>query len=308
MLRREYDFDREIRVLELLKIRFGEPALQACEVMLRDILDSRRVDSVIRNDPSLQLQNESDRQSPPKIHARILSHLFWPPLHEETFFIPPQVANLQNAYSVRFQSLKHNRKLTWLHALGQVTVELDLEDRKIREEVQTWQASVIYAFQDPAETPVPLLPVSKTAIQLTEELEMPESLVTNALTFWVSKLVLHEVSPSTYEVLETLSPADLNKSDIAAAENAANASAAAPNAAIRSEEDLVREKLEVLWQFVVGMLTNQGSMKLEGIVMMLGMVVPGGIGVAVEELREFLDGRIKEGRLEVQGGSYKILN
>ena len=305
LLQKEYEFDREIRVLELLKLRFGEAALQACEVMLRDILDSRRVDTFIHKDRELDLNDDSA----PKLHTRILSHLFWPSLHSETFFIPPEVESLQSRYSTGFENLKQSRKLTWLHALGQVTVILDLEDRTVTEEVQTWQASVIYAFQ-PSPSEDPYTPISRTFDDLLEILQMTDSLLQNALTFWIGKLVLKQTStsPPTYTVLETLSdedgaqPGTTSAAIVAAAETAT--SAAAP--AVLSEHEVAQEKMEVYWQYVVGMLTNGGPMPLQQIVMMLKLTVPGGFPFGNEELKDYLEEGVKAGKLDFVGGIYKI--
>ena len=305
LLKKEYEFDREIRVLELLKLRFGEAALQACEVMLRDILDSRRVDTFIHKDRELDLNDESA----PELHTRILSHLFWPSLHSETFFIPPEVESLQSRYSTGFEALKQSRKLTWLHALGQVTVTLDLEDRTVTEEVQTWQASVIYAFQaSPSEDPS--IPTIRTFDDLLETLQMTESLLHNALTFWIGKLVLKQTStsPPTYTVLETLSDEDAahpgtTSAAIAAAAETAT-SAAAP--AVLSEHEVAQEKMEVYWQYVVGMLTNGGPMPLQQIVMMLKLTVPGGFPFGNEELKDYLEQEVRGGKLDFAGGVYRI--
>ena len=305
LLQKEYEFDREIRVLELLKLRFGEAALQACEVMLRDILDSRRVDTFIHKDRELDLNDDSA----PELHTRILSHLFWPSLHSETFFIPPEVESLQSRYSTGFENLKQSRKLTWLHALGQVTVILDLEDRTVTEEVQTWQASVIYAFQ-PSPSEDPSTPISRTFDDLLESLQMTDSLLQNALTFWIGKLVLKQTStsPPTYTVLETLSdedgaqPGTTSAAIVAAAETAT--SAAAP--AVLSEHEVAQEKMEVYWQYVVGMLTNGGPMPLQQIVMMLKLTVSGGFPFGNEELKDYLEEGVKAGKLDFVGGIYKI--
>lgn len=271
--------------------------------MLRDILDSRRVDMVIRNDQKLAADATSDLA--PEIHTKILSHLFWPSLHSETFFIPPEILSLQDRYSKGFEILKQSRKLTWLHALGQVTVDIDLDDRTVTEEVQTWQASIIYAFQNP-ESSAPT-PMAKTVQELMQNLEMDESLVRNALTFWVGKLVLEESASDTYRVLETLSDSEVGRDGTAQAAIAAAAeavtSAAAP--AVRTEE-VAQERMEVYWQYVTGMLTNQGPMPLQSIVMMLKMLVEGGFPFKNEELKEFLERRVQEGKLEVVGGNYKI--
>lgn len=305
LLQKEYEFDREIRVLELLKLRFGEAALQACEVMLRDILDSRRVDTFIHKDRELDLDDESA----PELHTKILSHLFWPSLHSETFFIPPEVESLQSRYSTGFESLKQSRKLTWLHALGQVTVTLDLEDRIVTEEVQTWQASVIYAFQ-PSPSEDSSIPITRTLDDLVETLQMTDSLLQNALTFWIGKLVLKQTStsPPTYTVLETLSDEDAahpgtTSAAIAAAAETAT-SAAAP--AVLSEHEVAQEKMEVYWQYVVGMLTNGGPMPLQQIVMMLKLTVPGGFPFGNEELKDYLEEGVKGGKLDFAGGVYRI--
>lgn len=306
LLQKEYEFDREIRVLELLKLRFGEAALQACEVMLRDILDSRRVDTFIHKDKELDLSDKST----PELHTRILSHLFWPSLHSETFFIPPEVESLQSRYSIGFESLKQSRKLTWLHALGQVTVTLDLEDRTVTEEVQTWQASVIYAFQ-PSLSEDASIPISRTFDELVETLQMTDSLLHNALTFWIGKLVLKQTStsPLAYTVLETLSDEDAahpgtTSAAIAAAAAETATSAAAP--AVLSEHEVAQEKMEVYCQYVVGMLTNGGPMPLQQIVMMLKLTVPGGFPFGNEELKDYLENGVKEGKLDFVGGIYRI--
>ena len=170
--------------------------------MLRDMTDSRRVDEAIRKD-----QKSVANKKSPEFHSRILSHIFWPSLNSESFSIPPEIESIQARYSSGFESLKKTRKLTWLQALGQVVVELDLEDRRVTEEVSTWQASVIYAFQtQPSNEDNRLTntPVTKTLDQLVKQLHMSESLVRNALTFWTSKLVLRESPPGTFSVLETL--------------------------------------------------------------------------------------------------------
>ncbi|TVY45003.1 Anaphase-promoting complex subunit [Lachnellula subtilissima] len=228
MLKYDGAFEREIKVLELLKVRFGEAPLQACEVMLKDIQDSGRVNGLIRKNQKLNVtpdeeaavsshraekQHRQTRRSggpglqeaveKPSINAKILSRLFWPQLQDDNFLVPSEIAALQKSYEEGFASLKASRKLTWLHALGQATVELELEDRTIVEEVHTWQATVIWAFQSDNETAP-----QHSVEQLVEHLEMEEPLVRSALKFWVNKLVLHEVSPSTFAVLETLNQED----------------------------------------------------------------------------------------------------
>lgn len=275
--------------------------------MLRDILDSRRVDTVIRNEQNLN-KNPSN-QHRPELHTKILSHLFWPSLHSESFFIPHEIASMQSRYAAGFESLKQSRKLTWLHALGQVTVSLDFIDRAITEEVQTWQASVIYAFQ---ESPDPSSsPITKTVQQLMHDLTMGEALVRNALAFWTGKLVLREIAPDAFQVLEMIPDEDADAGGVAQAAAAAAADAAiaeAPAPAVLAHEEASKEKMDVFWQYVMAMLTNQGPMPLQQIVTFLGVFVPGGFPFGNEVMKEFLDGMVEEGRLEMAGGNYKVVH
>lgn len=312
LLEKRTDFDQEMSVLELLKVRFGDNALQACEVMLRDIFDSRRVDAVIRNDQGLVPTLAQEEK--PDMHAKILSHFFWPDIQQLVFKVPEEVSTLQQQYATGFESLKPSRRLTWMNGLGQVTVELDLEDRVFVDEVATWQAAVIYAFQSSSGEVF-----TKTSSQLSEELQMPPSLVRSACLFWISKRILTETQRETYRVLEVLPTGETddttNNNKPAAVETetstnaAAAADAAAAAAAKESADAAAMEKMNLYWQFIVGMLTNQGAMPLQRIVMMLKIAVPGGFPFSNEELREFLAEVVAKGKLEiVSGGSYKIVS
>ncbi|KAI2965587.1 hypothetical protein CBS147323_5759 [Aspergillus niger] len=332
LLQKRADFDQEMSVLELLKVRFGDNALQACEVMLRDIFDSRRVDAVIRNDQGLSGKRKAaplpvtpdgrrapeDEEDMPELHAKILSHFFWPEIQGLEFNVPEEISSLQQRYAQGFGSLKQSRKLTWLNGLGQVTVELDLEDRVFMDEVTTWQATVIYAFNSESDEAV-----TKTTDELAGELGMSTALVRSACLFWVSKRILVETQRDTFRVLEVLpseegdasggepglpGAGDAEDQSAETAQAAAEADAAAAAAAKETAEAAAMEKMNLYWQFIVGMLTNQGAMPLQRIVMMLKIAVPGGFPYSNEELREFLAGMVSKGKLEIiSGGNYKIV-
>jgi anaphase-promoting complex subunit 2 len=163
------EYEKEIRLLELIKVRLGDDKLQACEVMLRDVLESKRINSTIRttiNVPTatllltpnhhssephtpdgLQPQTPQPRRpirptqhltptapstSPsagPTLNAQILSSFFWPQLRDDTFRVPAQIDALQREYESRFERIKGMRKLRWMNALGTGSITLDFEDR-----------------------------------------------------------------------------------------------------------------------------------------------------------------------------------
>jgi anaphase-promoting complex subunit 2 len=310
-------------VLELLKVRFGEAPLQACEVMLKDIQDSGRVNGVIRRNQKLDPSEEeiaAARANPemldenlnpegllkPSLHAKILSRLFWPQLNDEGYRVPDDIAKLQKRYEAGFESLKASRKLTWLQALGQATVELEFEDRTIVEEVHTWQATIIWAFQNEAAGPVGL---ARTVDELAQNLEMEETLVRSALKFWVNKLVLHEISPNTFAVLETLNQEDRERSNAQAAASAASGThdESLDDVGLAGNDGIGKEKMGMYWQFIQSMLTNSSSqMPLQQIAMMLKVLIVDGFPYSNEELQELLERKVVEGKLELVGGKYKL--
>jgi anaphase-promoting complex subunit 2 len=308
----------QIKVLELLKVRYGEPPLQACEVMLKDIQDSGRVNGVIRRNQNLDpsepeievaranISTTDGSMNPegilkPSLHAKILSRLFWPQLHDENYRVPAVIADLQKRYEQGFESLKASRKLTWLHALGQATVELEFADRTITEEVHTWQATVIWAFESDDSSDGPM---ERSVDELVEVLEMEDAMVRNALRFWVHKLVLQEVSKDVYTVLETLNQEDRARSTAQA--NVAT-SQSVEDASLMTNDGISTENMQMYWQFIQSMLTNSSSqMPLQQIAMMLKMMILGGFPYSNEELQEFLGAKVTSGELELVGGKYKL--
>lgn len=241
----------------------------------------------------------------PDIHAKIVSRLFWPTLHEEMYHVPTEIARLQDHYQHNFTELQPSRQLTWLPALGHAVVELHLDDRTFTDEVHTWQATVIWAFQTPADATT-IRAITHSVSDLVDQLEMDESLVRSALNFWVSKLILHETPKDTYGVLESLS--HLNSADRADAQAAAiEEEHAADEPALLGGEEQKEEKMMAYWQYVQGMLTNSAmSMPVAQIAMMLRMVVAEGFPYTDAELADFLTGAVERGELEVAGGKFKL--
>ncbi|EXJ72650.1 uncharacterized protein A1O5_03796 [Cladophialophora psammophila CBS 110553] len=323
LLKNKADFNQEIGMLEHLKIRFGDSALQGCEVMLRDVLDSKKVDKVIRKDLETQQGKKGrpvrQRDDSVQIHAKILSRLFWPPMPEQSFNLPSVVMEQQRNYEQGFGALKQSRKLTWINTIGQVEVELELEDRTYRDEVLPWQATVIYAFrEDPAG--IAEQPIKKTVAELASDLAMSPTLVRSACIFWASRRILAETSPNTFSVIERLPSGTHDDNDTLMSEGGlsanqptdsslAAAEAAALAAATREAEEAERrQKMAMYHRFIVSMLTNQGAMPLARISMMLSIVVPGGFPFSNEELKEFLASMVKEDVLEVgKSGVYKVV-
>jgi anaphase-promoting complex subunit 2 len=149
---------RQRRNIEILKIRFGEAALQVCEVMLKDMTDSKRIDGHV----------QSQRES--VVHPTIISRHFWPALESSDMVMPGQFQQyvlesdyqlpdinsdalfffwsfrLQEQYAREFNVFKPDKKLKWLPHLGTVHLNIELEDRTLNIEVPPLEAAFIELF------------------------------------------------------------------------------------------------------------------------------------------------------------------
>ncbi|KAL6919876.1 hypothetical protein ACHAPO_009381 [Fusarium lateritium] len=294
-------FLQETKVLSLLKKRFGESALQNCDVMMKDIQDSKRVDAVLGKN----IRQTSNDSGAPMYHSKILSRLFWPSLPKEPFTIPAPVTGMQKRYEQGFERLKTSRKLNWLDQLGSATVKLDFEDRSVELECKTYEAAVIYVFQD-ENNEGGSGPTQRTFDRIWQQLMIDEDLLGLALKFWVSKRVIRDIGNRTYMVLERLD--DVNETGESDSLNdSQDADGGQPSPRKPKIDSKEQERRTVYWQFIVGMLTNSApTMPLGQMLMMMKMLIPDGCSWTNEELQEFLAEKVADNKLELAGGKYRL--
>ncbi|KAL2199550.1 hypothetical protein P885DRAFT_29807 [Corynascus similis CBS 632.67] len=337
-------FEQELRVLELLKRHFGEASLQACDVMIRDVLDdSRKVNAVIsgRGGAATAAARRGGRISTTtattatsaatstggeedgmEYRARILSRLFWPGLEREHFLLPAVVVEQQQKYEAGYEGLKSRRKLTWLNQMGQARVEIELRDRTVTVDCSPVEATIVYAFQTADDCNLEEdagAVVQKSVEELYEQLQMDEDLITAALQFWVGKGVLRRVggaNSSTYAVAETLdeepdptvtaaTTIEPGAADDQPMEEEPAVATVGTNQNMSAKE---RERREIYWRYIQGMLTNaSASMPLAQMAMMMKMLIADGFPWSNEELQDFLGEKVAEGLMEVVGGKYRLV-
>ncbi|XP_020294195.1 anaphase-promoting complex subunit 2 isoform X2 [Pseudomyrmex gracilis] len=283
-----YHTEREIRHLELLKRRFDENQLHYCEVMLKDVYDSKRIDGNIHSDTSYNLQRELFPTS-----ALILSAQFWPPFKEDwKLKLPSIVQNQLNKYVKAFETLKGNRTLCWKPHLGNVSLEIELKDRKLDINVTPVHATIILHFQDKNEWVLQ---------DLAEAMHAPATVLRRKITFWVSQGLLKETSNDVYVLQEESTSKSRLPTDIVEEEETESAMASA--------SDQREEELQVFWSYIVGMLTNLESLPIERIHQMLKMFAsqgPGAVECGLPELRQFLDRKVREHQLLLSGSFYRL--
>ena len=76
----DYETLKESEILELLKRRFGEQSLQNCQIMIKDMKDSNRID----------IQYHKVTPEFP-LHSFILSYLFWPSFIDIPLTLPAPI-------------------------------------------------------------------------------------------------------------------------------------------------------------------------------------------------------------------------
>jgi len=114
----DYNTDKEVMTLELLKLRFGEMSMRNCEVMIKDMEDSKRANGNIHStlDP--------DGSDKPVVDAAMISHIFWPSLQSEQLKHHPRIQSKLDVFSGAYAKLKNPRKLIWMNQLGTVQVSI----------------------------------------------------------------------------------------------------------------------------------------------------------------------------------------
>ncbi|XP_061459811.1 anaphase-promoting complex subunit 2 [Rhineura floridana] len=285
-----YSAEREIRNVELLKLRFGEAQMHYCEVMLKDMADSRRINTNIRDEE----QKLPEEERPPfGLVAVILSNEFWPPLKEEKLELPEQIKEAMEAYSKKYEKLKAMRTLNWKHHLGLVYLDVELADRTLSLSVSPVQAAIILHFQSKG---------TWTLQELSEVLKVPAASLRRKMTLWLQQGVLREEPPGTFMVIEEEQKDRAEKVVLIDSDEEGDS-------AMASQADQKEGELQVFWTYIQAMLTNLESLSLERIHSMLKIFVMTGPMVTeidIQELQGFLQKKVRDQQLIYSGGVYRL--
>lgn len=291
----DYMCEREIRTLELLKLRFGEGSLHACEVMVKDLHDSKRTDQSIHTSARSLVSVDPRWATLESVSATVVSYLFWPDLREDEITLPRDVQWALEAYANRYHKLKSPRQIKWRPALGVVDLEVKVADTVLDFTVTPVHASLLMQFGDQPKW---------TASELSAALGIPQAVVRRKALFWVNNGVIVESRTGedvVYIRAEVLDPARAGSrevTDLSWEEDTPNL--------VLSVEDKVLQEMAVYENYIMTMLTNFQSMGLERMHNMLRMfVLQPKYDKSQDQLASYLNLMVARDRIICQNGLYK---
>lgn len=280
-------------------------SLRNCEVMIKDMDDSKRANANIVSTVQDQYASSGVPGSFP-VDSAMISHIFWPTLQNDQLKHHPRIQQKLDEFGQAYARLKNPRRLVWLNQLG--TVQLSLQVMKNKGStvvlvdkdftVSPLLATLIMHFQTkPQWTPQ----------DLSNETGVPENIIQKRITYWVNQRVIVAVHPPggsvAYEVatiqhMQTASRDGDHADDDGSGGHAVSAMA--------QEE----EEMGVYESYVVGMLTNMKTLPLEKIHNNLKMFVTGSdhkYNKTAHQLSVFLQHLCKQEKLECgPDGEYKL--
>ena len=299
-----FNTDQEVYTLERLKQRFGEAPLHPCEIMMKDLADSRRINKGITTTleteatPTQQEEQGTEITVAP-MKSIIISKEYWPKLHNDPpFNLHPILLRAHDEFAKQYSALKAPRKLRWKHNLGIVNLDLTFEDGKSYNfQVTPAHASVMLHLKDQKRWSV---------VSLARKVGLQETALRRIAATWIHHGVVREISDeqgvASYEVVE-------NYRQSTGDDEADNVTHGADG---EEEGDGVLDSTSTLdyqmyENYVLMMLQNFGELPLDGIHNKLTMFVMGGDQeITLPQLRVFLNKLVGEEKIAFNGQCFTI--
>ncbi|KAG5603980.1 hypothetical protein H5410_025472 [Solanum commersonii] len=324
----DYDIDAKIHTLQLLKVsghisefHFGGSSMQKSEIMLNDLIDSKRTNTNIKATIKHQPQPGTSMLALENLNATIISSNFWPPIQgglcmsgghhlcpsqkgkvkteNDSSKMSRGVEQVLTDYAKRYAGVKTPRKLIWKKNLGTVKLELQFKDRAMQFNVTPLHASIIMQFQDQKKW---------TSKNLAAAVGVPVDVLNRRIYFWISKGVLAESmgadsADHAFTLVEAMNDTGISGTTDGGCEELL-AGEEDGERSVASVEDQLRKEMTVYEKFITGMLTNFGSMALDRIHNTLKMFCIGDptYDKSLQQLQSFLSGLVTEEKLEFRDG------
>lgn len=193
----ECNLDSELRNLELLTLRFSDCELHRCEVMLKDVKTSKRINKRILSGDIRGHKLEEFRN----LDVLIVSSPFWPDkfspmasLSDEPPEIkfPPDIEAAINTYTKAFEAIQASRTLHWRHHLGTVNLDLTINGKTQNFTVSPLHASILYLFKE------------KNSWKLSELMRatsIPAATLRSRLALWQRNGLIRDSGDDEYDLI-----------------------------------------------------------------------------------------------------------
>ncbi|TPX51887.1 hypothetical protein SeMB42_g01793 [Synchytrium endobioticum] len=266
----DYNFTNEAQQLEYLKVKFGESALSMCDVMMKDAMESKRLDALIHK----------EGETLKELHAMIISRLFWPKLPTDNMVYPSKIQKHINDYRNAFAIARTAKDLHPVPALGTATLELDVEGATREFTVPVPLAAVIIMFEERDQWYVDAL---------ATQMEVTPAFLRIKLQAWVSYGVLEEAEHDLYRLVRAsgtdgrTSPHQMTYAEDEDMGTSGDG----------DEDGLHASSAAMVSTMIKHILTNHGSCDIHKLQFHINMVLPI-LKLTVEALRVVLDGMAEE--------------
>lgn len=288
----DFDCDKELRTLELLKLRFGESSLHAAEVMLKDLSDSKRINANVRtvSNTSTPLKHCGQLVPIDTLSVSIMSQLFWPQLQSEEFVLPPHIKDMLDTFAHKYHALKAPRVLQWKPSLGLVDLSLTIGDQTVDFTVSPVLATMLMHFEKQSEWSLDAL---------ARSIGLAADLVRKRMMYWINQGVIGELKDS-HGFIKFVRYEEIRRHHGAMND--------ATDGGCHEMDDLKddMDTMSSFEPFVIGMLTNFDSLSLDRIHNMLKMFVTDPpYDKSIEDLSAFMSRLSTEDKVILEGGLYK---
>jgi anaphase-promoting complex subunit 2 len=206
---------------------------------------------------------------------------------------PEQINKVFEKYKKAYEDYKGNRTLIWTPLNGKVTIEIEINDKKLEMTVTPVQATIIIHFQEQKEWELE---------KLSTKMNIPQSILRRRIGFWQLQGLIRETRENIFTLCDDEQTAEESM------EVQANVIVDEEETCMTSADDQREEELSVFWSYILGMLTNLDSLPLDRIHQMLRMFASQGPGIefSQDELRGFLQKKVREHKLVYAYGVYQL--
>ncbi|CAD5113185.1 unnamed protein product [Dimorphilus gyrociliatus] len=266
--------DDEIKRIETLKLKFGEPALSACDVMMVDLKESSRIRSCLKKEQT---------------NALILSEHYWPKLQEEEVVLPPEIENRFEEFTNDYQKVKEGRTLKWHKQLGTINMRLELGDKSLNVAVSPAHSALLHLFTVKDE------PWSLG--DLARESGMTSAAVKRRMNLWLKEGVISPLPDDRFELNTTSTRAAVNESmeENPEEEDEKEEAAKAPSPK--------KGNVNTVWMYIQGVLRTMESVPKDKLLKILAMF---SAHFSQLDIQNLLANKVKNGQLIFSDGVYRL--